>query len=193
VTIMDMDDMDEHEYASRERSADLLARTAPTEEELAEQAERSRRNRKAEARITWDPSNPRRLTPGRMNQNEYDAWHAAGCPSLELGATTLPPTVGERTSGAPGTEIAVLERRSTAFARSTSAGLDALSKHLTRLHEEVAELRREFDLQQELEAQRNSRRVEALEIALLAAGRNPAEVGAEADLPDFRQWPRHAN
>jgi hypothetical protein len=66
---------------------------------------------------------------------------------------------------------------------------DAIGRVVDRLSNELAVLRRDFDLQQKLEAQRNNRRVESLEIALIAAGRNPAEVEAEAELPgSFSQW-----
>jgi hypothetical protein len=58
----DMDMDDEREAASRARSAQLLERTEPTPEELAEQAERSRRNKLARIMAPSAPG-PYRLPP----------------------------------------------------------------------------------------------------------------------------------
>jgi hypothetical protein len=64
-----------------------------------------------------------------------------------------------------------------------------LREELAELRAEIVELRREQALAKALEEARNQRRIEALEVALIAAGRNPAEIGAEAELPgNFAQW-----
>jgi DNA repair exonuclease SbcCD nuclease subunit len=73
---------------------------------------------------------------------------------------------------------------------------EALGRQVDKILAELAVLKRDVELEKKLEVQRTKRRTEMLELenSLLRAGRRPDEAReeAEGELPDFREWPRHA-
>jgi hypothetical protein len=82
-------------------------------------------------------------------------------------------------------------RADVGYARDTAR---AMGSQVDKLVTELAALKRAHELEKQLEIQRNKRRVENLEVALLAAGRNPAERDDDADgeIPQMDWRGQHA-
>jgi hypothetical protein len=84
----------------------------------------------------------------------------------------------------------------SAAVEQAQRSLEAHGRVIDRLSNELAELKREGALAKRLADQNVKRKLDLLELenSLLRAGRRPDEAReeAEADLPDFREWPRHA-
>jgi Xaa-Pro aminopeptidase len=163
----------------RDRSEEILRRTEPTPDELAEQAERARRNRLAE--IMAPPAPPEKLTTQPASVD-----HRALERRLRSMGATLAKAFGKGMAEYVKKKLAPLVAE---IERAKRAG-EAVGRVADRVSTELAELKREAALQKRLDEARNQRRIESLETALLAAGRRP-DQDTETEIPKM-EWNGHA-